>query len=188
MCGRYTVFDPDENSMMNRFLKDAGLFEAKTDIYPSDPAPIVAPGQNGLEIRLSFFGFPPIGNGTKPVINARCETADSKPYFSSALMLRRCVIPATGFYEWSRDELHTKYIFTPKQGTMLFMAGAYNEYGGIKRFVIFTRSANGDMEDIHSRMPVLLNQNKVREYILAPYAYEDAFCRVPPSLLRAVSS
>lgn len=184
MCGRYTVFDPDENSLLNKFLKDAGFIEPVSDIRPTDPAPIILKKGSSLSVGLGFFGFPPFGNISTPVINARSETASGKRYFAEALLCRRCMIPASGFFEWSRDG--QKYLFTRRDNEGLYMAGAYNEYGGIRKFVIFTRSATDDISDIHKRMPVILRSENVRDYISDPYAYEDLFIASPPPLSRVL--
>ena len=186
MCGRYTVFTQDEDSLMNKFLKQAGFIEPVSEIYPTNPAPIIMPFEGRITARCAFWGFP-LTNSTKQVINACSESAAGKRFFSDALYNRRCVVPATGFFEWSR-KTKDKYIFTPRSDGLLYMAGAYNLYGGIKRFVIFTRSADEDVIDVHNRMPVLIEHNNVRDYLCGIYYFEEAFILPPPQLDRTLVS
>lgn len=68
----------------------------------------------------------------------------------------RCVIPSSGFFEWSHSGLKTKYRFNLPDSPILFMAGLYQDFGGELRFVIITTSANDSMIEVHNRMPVVL--------------------------------
>ncbi len=186
MCGRYTVFTQDEDSLMTKFLKQAGFNEPMSEIYPTNAAPIIMPFEGKITARCAFWGFP-LTNSSKPVINACSESAAGKRFFSDALYRRRCVIPATGFFEWCR-KTKDKYIFTPRYSDLMYMAGAYNVYGAFKRFVIFTRPADEDVSDVHNRMPVLIAQENVREYLLGADYFEDAFIMPPPELNRSLVS
>lgn len=185
MCGRYTVFTQKEDSLMDRFLEQAGFKERPGDIYPTDPAPIIALSDGKIRAKFAYWGFPSPSDPSKPVINSRSETAVGKKFFRDALFYRRCVIPATGFYEWSR-ETKIKYIFRCRDDDMVYMAGAFNEYGPVKKFVIFTRDADDDMSDIHNRMPVLLTAATVRKYLTEFDYFNTSFLLAPPSLSRTV--
>jgi putative SOS response-associated peptidase YedK len=107
-------------------------------------------------------------------INARSETAAEKKMFAKPLVERRCVIPSTGFYEWSHDsgKPKEKYLFNMDGGPMLYMAGLYTTFansgkeGALSdRFVILTRDANQYMNDIHNRMPVILHKNELTQWL-----------------------
>ena len=69
MCGRYTVFTQDEDSLMTKFLKQAGFNEPMSEIYPTNAAPIIMPFEGKITARCAFWGFP-LTNSSKPVINA----------------------------------------------------------------------------------------------------------------------
>lgn len=183
MCGRYTVFTQNDDSLMLTLLERAGFMNMPGDIYPTDAAPIIALSDGKIRSKFAYWGLPAPDNTSRPVINSRSETAAVKKFFSDALYYRRCVIPATGFYEWSR-QTKLKYMFNARDDEMLYMAGAYNEYGPVKKFVIFTRSADEDMADIHNRMPVLLPQERVREYLTDKSYYEKAFITAPLRIVR----
>ena len=187
MCGRYTVFTQNDDSLMLTLLEQAGFTEMPTDIRPTDAAPVIAYTDDKIRSKFAYWGFPSPEDPSKPVINSRSETAGVKRFFKDALFYRRCVIPATGFYEWSR-ETKLKYLFNARDSEMMFMAGAYNEYGPVKKFVIFTREADDDIADIHNRMPVLLPQERVRQYLTDTSYYEKAFITAPLRITRTLVS
>ena len=187
MCGRYTVFTQEEDSLMNRILVSAGFDGTQGDIAPTDAAPILTLNDGKVKSGPAYWGFPSPDDYRKPVINSRCETASEKRFFRDALYYRKCVIPATGFYEWSRAT-KLKYLFRAHDSEMIYMAGAYNEYGPVRKFVIFTRDADEDMADIHNRMPVLITADKVREYLTEFSSYERAFIAAPHRIDRTLIS
>ena len=186
MCGRYTVFSQNDDDLMSRLIKQASFNEQLGDIYPTNAAPIITGVEGTLKSKYALWGLPAPDGSSRPVINSRCETAPVKRFFREALYERRCVIPATGFYEWSR-ETKIKYLFRNRDDDMIFMAGAYNEYGPVKKFVIFTREADEDMADVHNRMPVLLSRDTVRRYLTEFSYFETAFISAPHRIIRTVS-
>lgn len=97
------------------------------------------------------------------IINARSETAAEKSMFRKSLLQRRCVVPATGFYEWNHKK--QKYKFNLPNHELLYLAGIWNEYEGEKHFVILTTAANEAMKDIHNRMPVILKKNIINQWV-----------------------
>mgnify|MGYP002833575141 FL=1 len=93
----------------------------------------------------------------KAVINARTETAFEKPYFRSAIKKHRCLIPATGFYEWKSPEAgqkgKTPVFIHPENLEEGFLLGGVFEGDGL---AICTREATERMKPIHDRMPVIV--------------------------------
>lgn len=81
---------------------------------------------------------------------------------------RRCVIPTTGFFEWSHDDKgksEDKFRFNVSKSPMLFLAGIYTWIDQEMRFVILTTAANSSMADIHNRQPVILPRQMIRPLI-----------------------
>lgn len=76
--------------------------------------------------------------------------------FRRSLAATRCVIPSSGFFEWSHSGPKTKYRFNLPGSGVLYMAGLYQDFGGERRFVILTTAANDSMIEVHNRMPVVL--------------------------------
>ncbi len=128
--------------------------------------------ESETETRGSFiampmrWGFPSFDK--KLLINARAESAAEKPTFREAVRQRRCVIPATGFVEYSHDSRGRaidKYRFEMPEGSMLYMAGLVLPHEGEWRFVILTTAANASVVAIHHRMPLVLPKSLIKPYL-----------------------
>ena len=107
MCGRFYLKDIPVSSWdyLDINLPDDVSY-SNYNIVPSQSIPIIRnfDGKNMLDD--SMWGLAPKwarDKELKPMINARAETADSKPFFRSAFKKQRCIIPMSGFYEWKRD-------------------------------------------------------------------------------------
>ncbi len=104
-------------------------------------------------------------------INARSETAHEKPAFRAALRRRRCLIPATGFYEWKREgRTRTPFFFTPAVSSEpLALAGIWEDWTDgteyLRSLSILTTAANTVMKPVHDRMPVILQAGAWRRWI-----------------------
>ena len=103
-------------------------------------------------------------NGGPLLINARAETIAQKPAFRAACRARRCLIPVTGFYEWTRDGKTTPlpWFVQRRDGAPLVMAGIWQDWErgdeALTTCAIVTTSANKAMARIHHRIPVILSQ------------------------------
>lgn len=107
--------------------------------------------------------------------NARSEDIASKPMFRSAFKSTRCLIPATGFFEWSGPkEARLPWFISAKDGTPLTFAGLYDRWKDresgeeIKSCTIITCAANDFMAKIHNRMPVILDESDWRAWFSEP--------------------
>lgn len=166
MCGRYYVDDETSREIkkiVEELDKKLGNTKAKTgEIFPTNDAAILVAKDNKIEPDILKWGFPNFKN-KGVIINARSETAFEKPMFRTSLTSRRCIIPANGFYEWNADK--NKIYFTPQSEKVMYMAGIYNLYENEARFVILTTAANTSIEDVHDRMPLLLTENQIEQWI-----------------------
>ncbi len=171
MCGRYYVDDStareieklvrqvDENLRRERSAK---LILQAGDIHPTETAPILTMGDQGLCCRWQRWGFPGFGH-RQVIFNARSESAREKRMFRESVERRRIVIPAARFYEWSPNK--EKNIFYREEQPALFMAGIYDRYQNEERFVILTTEANESMSPVHDRMPLILEPDEVVPWI-----------------------
>jgi putative SOS response-associated peptidase YedK len=97
------------------------------------------------------------------MINARSETAGTKPAFSDALKHRRCLIPADGFYEWKRSGTSNQpFCFEVNDGELFAFAGLWDRWRDargtwFKTFSILTTTPNAVTSSVHDRMPVILS-------------------------------
>jgi putative SOS response-associated peptidase YedK len=148
-------------------LELAGELPPRYNIAPSQPvAAIRAGGSGARELTLLQWGLipswakePAIGSR---MINARAETAAEKPSFRAAMKRRRCLIPASGFYEWTRVGAAKQPFFVRMKGGRPFaLAGLWEQWCGedgseLETCAILTTSPNELAAKIHPRMPVII--------------------------------
>lgn len=166
MCGRFYI-DPDDMSDTELI---ALLEREKARSEQSDEIPLalgeIQPGQKAAVIamnrRLQRSAFPMKWGyhlEKKLVFNARCETAAEKGMFSQSTVDRRCLIPASAYFEWDhRQKPYTKYRFHISGQRMIYLAGLYRYEPDIQQpvFTILTRQAAPDISCFHDRMPVII--------------------------------
>ena len=146
------------------------------EIRPTDIAAVIAPSRNGRRAVFPMqWGFSI--NGLKnPIVNARIESAAEKPTFRDSWYRRRCVIPASWYYEWQhyktpdgRMRTGEKYAIQPKGSEITWLAGLYRfeEKDDFRYpvFVVLTREPGTSVSGLHDRMPVILPASKVNEWI-----------------------
>lgn len=141
------------------------------DIRPTDLAPVIAPDRNGQPAIFPMqWGY----NARSLLINARVETAAEKPTFREDWIRHRCIIPASGYYEWehlsapdSKSKTGDKYAIHPMHSTMTWLCGLYRIEAGLPHFVVLTREPADSIRFIHDRMPLLLSEEHLFSW-LAP--------------------
>ncbi len=192
MCGRYVLFSntgiQDIRDIIDEVQKKVNGETKTGEIFPTDKAPVLIQKESHMTPELLTWGFPNFKN-KGVVINARSETVIEKPMFRKSLYTMRCVIPSTGFFEWSHDNKEKrKYLFNLPETQALYMAGLYNEFDGVQRFVILTTDANSSMADVHNRMPVVLNKESVEQWILDPQFAIETLSGNHPMLIKTLAS
>lgn len=194
MCGRYHINDETTKQIqalirqadekLRRESAAALLRIRETDIYPSDEAPILLPAGGGISCAWLRWGFPlQPDHGKGLVFNARCESAAQKPMFRDGIRHRRVAVPAAAFYEW--DSAKAKYTFRKEGGGALFLAGCCRQYKDGEHFVILTTAANGSMEPVHDRMPLILSEHEATDWVLDADRTDSLLRKVPPLLERS---
>jgi len=170
MCGRYTLAT-DAQALVDLFdiervLFDPAVLVPRYNIAPSQSVPIVRQGESGRELLLARWGLVPHWSReaqTKySTINARAETVADKPTYRDAFRRKRCLIPATGFYEWKREGDRKVPCHIRIGDTQVFaLAGLWDRWDregeGFDSCSIIVTGANPAMQQIHDRMPVILN-------------------------------
>lgn len=200
MCGRYADFI-QQRELEDAFAIASGagderLLPFRYNIAPTTDALVVARGADGANtLRVARWGLVPTWAKDPAVgvraFNARSETVSDKPTFRSAFKSRRCLVPASGYYEWQRPAdgrsgaKKQPYFLTPSDGAPLALAGLYEHWGPpeqrLSTFTILTTAARGDMGDIHDRQPVMLGADE-RAAWLEPDASADELFDVIASL------
>lgn len=165
MCGRYVLSATPEQLQQEFNLAELPTIESRYNIAPSQPMAIIT-NDAPQELTLVKWGLvphwskdPAIGN---KMINARSETAAEKPSFRASFKYRRCLIPATGFYEWQKTDNGKipQYIYLQDEPVFSF-AGLWSvwtdpEGGELWTATILTTDANQKIKPLHHRMPVIL--------------------------------
>lgn len=128
---------------------------------------VYEPREKHLSLEEMRWGFPQ-HQKKGLLINARAESVLEKRTFKDSILHRRCIIPERCFYEWDREK--NKVTFQKENDDLLFMAGFYNVFEGEERFIILTTGANGSVKEVHERMPLLLNESELENWV-----YDDAF-------------
>ena len=182
MCGRYNLIT-DAEALVDFFeiehtLFDLSALEPRYNIAPSQDVPIVRDSGKVRELVLARWGLVPHwSKDAKPkysTINARAETVAEKPTYREAFRRKRCLIPATGFYEWKQTSggKSPHCIRMPDQNVFAF-AGLWDHWdkegAGFESCSIIVTSANETMQPIHDRMPVILNQAQYNTWMAADH-------------------
>ncbi len=156
MCSRYEI-NARPAALKRRFrIADAVAHQAKAEIRPTDPAPMVVADTAGARrVEPARFGLS-VSWDDKPLINARAETLRTKPTFRP-LLGHRCLVPATAYIEWRRDggRRHRNRIAAAAQSEDEALMGFAGLYDG-DRFVIVTCAPAAAVAHVHDRMPVIL--------------------------------
>ncbi len=167
MCGRFYV-EIEEQEL--RDICNAAEDSARQNgqqiefnpglIVPSNYAPVII-GDNHTQFMR--FGFPSKKQGSRPLINARSETAAEKWTFKDAMKTSRCLIPASSYYEPHETESKKKeqYLFFRPGKKVIYMAGIYHDDG----FAILTRSPGEEFAWIHDRMPVIIPEDYMHSWL-----------------------
>ena len=171
MCGRFTL-NVTPNKIKEYFDLTGGLnFSPSWNIAPTTPIhSIVADEDENRHLKLMYWGLIPSWAKDKTIgnrlINARGETVAEKPSFRAAFKRRRCLIPASGFYEWkAENDKKQPWYISLRSGELMAFAGLWEtwtpkEGDVVESCCIITTQANSFMEPIHDRMPVILNSEQ----------------------------
>ena len=137
------------------------------NVCPTVQVAAVMSVENARQYRPVRWGFIPhwydTPNAGPLLINARAETIAQKPAFRDACRMRRCIIPAAGFYEWTRLEDGTKlpWYIQRSDGAPIAFGAIWQDWGALgATAAIVTTAANAAIGDIHHRIPVILEPDQ----------------------------
>jgi len=170
MCGRYRL-SRRKQLVEEHFdtISDEADWSPRYNIAPTQPVPVIHqnPKEPRRELSLMRWGLVPSWakdmSGAAMMINARSETAATKPVFRDPLANRRCLVPADGFYEWQRTgKVKQPYCFEVNDGALFAFAGLWDRWKDpsgqwIKSCSILTTTPNAVTSSVHDRMPVILD-------------------------------
>ena len=166
MCGRYNIIT-DAEALVEFFevaIFDLEDFQNNYNAAPTQLLPVVRQTDAGRELCALRWGLVPFwAKDTKigyKTINARSETLASKPAFRAAFKKRRCLVPASGYFEWQQANGKQPYNICLEDRGLFAFAGLWEQWEREKEtletFTIATTDASEQVRQIHDRMPVII--------------------------------
>ncbi len=186
MCTRYwTEESPELRAIVEEMKRSplAARWQRKTgirtygEIRPTDVAPVIAPDRAGNRAVFPMkWGY----TGRSLLLNARTETAAVKPTFREDWQRHRCIVPASWYFEWEhlqgndgRKHIGDKYMIQPRDSSMTWLCGLYRIEEGLPVFVVLTREPGEELRFLHDRMPLILPEQYIGEWIRPDTRPED---------------
>ncbi|MFV2015266.1 MAG: SOS response-associated peptidase [Candidatus Heimdallarchaeota archaeon] len=173
MCGRFSYFIGSD--VLQRYFGISNLnqnIQPRYNIAPNEDAYVIV---NQNQIKLMKWGllphWSPDKSSSTKMINARSETIWQKSTFKHSIAKKRCVIPASGFFEWKKEKGNKiPYFLYLEDQEIMPMGGIYDVWYSdvgytITSFSIITTSANSVMKSIHDRMPLILSYKNVEKWL-----------------------
>ena len=201
MCGRYRLSRRKE-ILAEQFDTDFDDldWEPRYNIAPTQPVAVIRQAGSGVDRKASIMrwglipSWAPDSTGAARTINARAETAASKPSFREPLQKQRCLIPADAFYEWRRSAREKQpFCFEVGAGDTFAFAGLWDRWRDpagqfLETCTILTTTPNDLLADVHDRMPVILPVEDYDRWLDPGMQYLDRAARLlkpyDPNLMR----
>jgi len=184
MCTRFLLLQQHFREVLERLgLDQVPEYASRYNIAPGTPIPAIRPKvkpprsrgepDGALECVSLHWGLTPAWARTRGagIMNARAESLAEKPSFRDALRARRCVIPASGFYEWARHgRARQPWLFRRQDGQAFGLAGLWESWrtpdgSVVESCAIITTEPNDLMRPIHHRMPVMLTPEQFATWL-----------------------
>jgi putative SOS response-associated peptidase YedK len=178
VCGRYAQFtSPGDLAEIFGATLDIADVSPRYNVAPMQWLPVIRQRPSGERVVQTLrWGLLPSWAKDETIanrlINARAETLAEKPSFRSAYRKRRCIVPADGFYEWAKRPYGKQpYYIHASDGSILALAGLWERWTPpddgdvIDSFTIVTTAANGRVQPLHDRMPVILGPEAVASWL-----------------------
>lgn len=188
MCCRYymemspelrpIIEEANRSALKERIVNKLGMpMVTEGEVRPTNIVPVIAPNRSSARTVFPMvWGFT-LPRSSSPLVNARAESASTKPTFKESGERRRCIIPASYYFEWEhlinaatgKAKTGDKYMIQPKGSAVTWLAGLYRieDISGIQVpvFTILTREPSEEIRFIHDRMSVILPGEAVEKWI-----------------------
>ncbi len=199
MCGRYVLKREDLEALVKQCgVRSLEEFHSRYNIAPTSIVPVLRPRASGpAEVAGVRWGLVPAWTkpdaAPKPLVNLRAETLRTR--FKGALRSRRCVLPASGFFEWETvGSRRQPWFFAARHGGPFGLAGIWDTWrtpGGVEleTCTILTTTPNDTVRPIHDRMPVVLTPAQCQTWLdrsLDPAQLEPLLASAPSAALAAM--
>ncbi len=200
MCYRFYIHEENEeireitkmalrSSLAEKFMvKLSKPLVTSGEVRPTDVVSVIA---TGMSLKKAVFpmkwGFTLPGS-RQPLVNARSETAGTKPTFKDSWHSRRCIVPASWYFEWEhfkspdgKIKTGSRYSIQPAGSDITWLCGLYRMENDYPVFTVLTREPSEELSALHDRMPLILPEELIDAWIkpetkpeeLLPYALTD---------------
>lgn len=175
MCGRFAICISATELAKLFNLTHVEDMAPRYNVAPSQKIPAVRIGRDGRQLNYLLWGLVPHMTKETPrttlYINVRSETATKKPTFKEAFAFRRCLLPASGFYEWKKFSRGKQpYYFKHPDDRPLALGGLWDRWQNpsgeaVESCAILTTAANETVRPLHHRMPVIIEPEDFTDWL-----------------------
>ena len=183
MCGRYVNKNTKEQ-IIGFFgsgieLDEINAFKSSYNICPTQLAPILRVDSSGMRLENMHWGLIPSWSKDKKyasnLINARLETLNDKPSFKGLVKSHRCIVVASGYYEWVNTQNGKQPMYIHSNQSVLPLAGLWTSWGNINSFTIVTQNSFSHLKTLHHRMPLILNNSSILKYLDSDIEFNNSY-------------
>ena len=173
MCGRYVnknSFEDIEKLFQADLIQSPSIsIQPSYNICPTQYSPVVVSAGEKYYMENMHWGLIPSWSKDSKfatnLINARIETIQEKPSFKGLINTSRCIVIASGYYEWVQTDSGKQPYYIHGEHNVLPIAGLWTRWKDIKSFTIITKSANSNISNIHNRMPLIIEKNLIESFL-----------------------
>ena len=190
MCGRYVNKNTIEDiiGFFGSEIKfdESHLLKPSYNICPTQLALTLRGQSNGMRLDSMNWGLIPSWSKNKKyasnLINARLETINDKPSYKGLVKNYRCIVIASGYYEWVKTENGKEPMYIYSNQSVLPLAGLWTSWGNMNSFTIITQSSFGDLRKLHHRMPLILDNSSIFSYLDEGVDFDSSYQILSDSL------
>ena len=156
MCGRFHfgILPDKKGKQIKEKAQKLNLVYSEGEIFPTDDVLCIIPNESKIDLAVMKWGI----SSKSLLINARIENIEDRPTYNE-IKNNRCAIICNGFYEWDKDK--NKYYISFDEDYM-YLACIFNSK---KELVILTQSSDCEFSHIHNRVPIIMNQKEMINYV-----------------------
>ena len=183
MCGRYVnknSFEDIEKLFQADLIQSPSIsIQPSYNICPTQFSPVVVSADEKYQMKNMHWGLIPSWSKDSKfatnLINARIETVQEKPSFKGLTNASRCIVIASGYYEWVQTDSGKQPYYIHGEHDVLPIAGLWTRWKDIKSFTIITKSANSNISNIHYRMPLIIEQNHIKSFLDHSIKFDSSY-------------
>ena len=183
MCGRYVnknSFEDIEKLFQADLIQSPSIsIQPSYNICPTQYSPVVVSAGEKYYMENMHWGLIPSWSKDSKfatnLINARIETVQEKPSFKGLINTSRCIVIASGYYEWVQTDSGKQPYYIQGEDNVLPIAGLWTRWNDTKNFTIITKSANSSVSNIHHRMPLIIEKNHIKSFLDHSIKFDSSY-------------